>query len=507
LRLCPGAGEHFYGNEVWQMTVRVRFAPSPTGHLHIGSARTALFNFLFARKHGGKYILRIEDTDTSRNRADAVEGFVDGFKWLGLEWDEGPDVGGEFGPYTCMERLDIYRRYIDRLLEEGKAYYCYCTKEELDRERQEANAQGKVYRYSGKCARLDEETRNRYEREGRPRTIRFRVPEDREIVFRDLIRGEVRFHTKDMGDFVIVKSNGVPLYNLAVTIDDALMKITHVIRGEEHLSNTPAQLLLYDAFGWNPPEFGHLPLILNESGKKLSKRDETVMQFIEQYRESGYLPEAINNYLALLGWSPPGEYAEQEIFSMDELIRLFSFDRVSKAGAIFDPEKLKWMNGEYIKKLDVKTLTEMALPYLQEHYGIDELDREWAEQLVALYQPSLSHLEELPRQAELFFRDDVRHDEEAREVLNQPSVPSVLPAFRAKVAEAEDAEFQPANIKKMLKGIQKETGYRGKQLFMPIRAAVTGQTHGPDLNQTLSLLGREKVIRRIEQVLEQFLNA
>ena len=489
------------------MTVRVRFAPSPTGHLHIGSARTALFNFLFARKHGGKYILRIEDTDTSRNRADAVEGFIDGFKWLGLEWDEGPDVGGEFGPYTCMERLDIYRRYIDRLLEEGKAYYCYCTKEELDRERQEANAQGKVYRYSGKCARLDEETRNRYEWEGRPRTIRFRIPEDREIVFRDLIRGEVHFHTKDMGDFVIVKSNGVPLYNLAVTIDDALMKITHVIRGEEHLSNTPAQLLLYEAFGWDPPEFGHLPLILNESGKKLSKRDETVMQFIEQYRESGYLPEALNNYLALLGWSPPGEYAEQEIFSMDELIRLFSFDRVSKAGAIFDPEKLKWMNGEYIKKLDIETLTDMALPYLKEHYGIEQLDREWVEQLVALYQPSLSYLKELPEKVELFFRDELHHDEEAREVLTQSSVPAVVSAFQEKVKGMNDAEFQPADIKKMLKEIQKETGYKGKQLFMPIRAAVTGQTHGPDLNQTLFLLGREKVLRRIEQVMEQLLNA
>ncbi len=485
------------------MTVRVRFAPSPTGHLHIGSARTALFNFLFARKHGGKYILRIEDTDTSRNRADAVEGFIDGFKWLGLEWDEGPDVGGEFGPYTCMERLDIYRPYIERLLEEGKAYYCYCTKEELERERQEANAQGRVYRYSGKCAHLDEATRERYEREGRPRTIRFRVPEERDIVFRDLIRGEVHFNTRDMGDFVIVKSNGVPLYNLAVTIDDALMKITHVIRGEEHLSNTPAQLLLYETFGWEPPQFGHLPLILNESGRKLSKRDETVMQFIEQYREKGYLPEAINNYLALLGWSPPGEYAEEEIFSMDELIRLFSFDRVSKAGAIFDPEKLKWMNGEYIKKTDVGKLTDLAFPYLEAHYGNQALEREWVERLVALYQPSIGYLQELPQQAELFFRDEVHPDADAREVLNQPSVPTVLPAFREKVATTMDADFQPANIKKMLKEVQKETGFKGKQLFMPIRAAVTGQTHGPDLNQTLSLLGREKVLRRLEQVMEK----
>lgn len=489
------------------MTVRVRFAPSPTGHLHIGSARTALFNFLFARKHGGKYILRIEDTDTSRNRADAVEGFIDGFKWLGLEWDEGPDVGGEFGPYTCMERLDIYRPYIERLLEEGKAYYCYCTKEELERERQEANAQGRVYRYSGKCAHLDEATRERYEREGRPRTIRFRVPEERDIVFRDLIRGEVHFNTRDMGDFVIVKSNGVPLYNLAVTIDDALMKITHVIRGEEHLSNTPAQLLLYETFGWEPPQFGHLPLILNESGRKLSKRDETVMQFIEQYREKGYLPEAINNYLALLGWSPPGEYAEEEIFSMDELIRLFSFDRVSKAGAIFDPEKLKWMNGEYIKKTDVGKLTDLAFPYLEAHYGNQALEREWVERLVALYQPSIGYLQELPQQAELFFRDEVHPDADAREVLNQPSVPTVLPAFREKVAATVNADFQPANIKKMLKEVQKETGFKGKQLFMPIRAAVTGQTHGPDLNQTLSLLGREKVLRRLEQVMEQYLNA
>jgi nondiscriminating glutamyl-tRNA synthetase len=480
--------------------VRLRFAPSPTGHLHIGGARTALFNFLYAKKFGGDFILRIENTDQARNVESATEKFLEGFKWLGLDWDEGPDVGGAYGPYIQMDRLSIYQNYIERLVREGKAYYCYCTKEEEDLERERLKALGKVYHYSGKCRYLDEKTQKQYEKEGRSYTIRFRVPDDQDVLFTDLVRGDMKFNTNDIGDFIIVKSNGVPVYNFAVTVDDALMQITHVIRGEEHLSNTPCQILLYEALGWKTPEFGHLPLILNPNGKKLSKRDESIIQFIEQYKDLGYLPEALVNYLALLGWSPSGELSEEEIFSLDELIQHFSIDRVSKAGAIFDVEKLAWINGQYIKKADLDRIVDMAIPYLQkEGYIGENFDREWLTHLVSLFQSGMSAVSEITQLAKQFFVDDVSYDEEANQILAGESVSVVLSAFQAKVNTLE--EYTPDNIKALLKEVQKETGYKGKQLFMPVRVAATGQNHGPDLNKTLYLLGKEKVLERINQII------
>lgn len=478
------------------MTVRVRFAPSPTGHLHIGGARTALFNYLFAKKHKGTYILRIEDTDRSRNKENAEAGFIEGFKWLGLSWDEGPDVGGAYGPYRSMERLDIYREYIEQLLAEGKAYRCYCTKEELEAEKEEMVKEGKIPRYSGKCRHLCEDDRQKYEAENRSFTIRFRVPDEEETLsFHDLIRGDVSFSSQEMDDFVIVKSDGIPTFHFAVTVDDGLMKITHVIRGEEHLSNTPKHILLFKAFNFPVPQFAHIPLILNEDGKKLSKRDESILQFIEQYRDLGYLPEAVNNYLALLGWSPAGEYAEQEIFSMGQLIEQFSLERISKAGAIFDPEKLAWMNGQYIKAADVDRLTNLAQHYLA-HLQLPE---ERIRELVLLFQTGMNAVSEIVDLSNIFFQDDVTYDEEAKEILTGESVSTVLPAFKEKLLVLED--YNADVIKQTLKAVQKETGYKGKQLFMPIRVAATGQTHGPDLNQTLYLLGKEKVIRRLEQVI------
>lgn len=424
---------------------------------------------------------------------------MEGFKWLGLRWDEGPDIGGEFAPYRSMERLDQYHPFVEQLISSGKAYYCYCTKEEEEQERERFRALGKPYQYSGKCRHLTSKQKEQYEREGRPRTIRFHVSAGEEIVFDDIIRGRVQFRTEDIGDFIIVKSNGIPTYNFACTVDDALMKITHVIRGEEHLSNTPLQILLYQALGWDVPQFAHVPLILNPNGKKLSKRDESIIQFIEQYRELGYLPQALNNYLVLLGWSPDGEHREEEIFSMDDLIQHFSLERVSKAGAIFDPEKLAWINSQYIKTMDTDQLVQMAIPYLEKAgYLSKEVDPQWVTKLVELNQNGMNAVRDIVPLTEIFFTQELQIDEEGQQVLSEEQAPLVIGAFIEKLKTMED--FQPDSIKAKLKEIQKETKYRGRKLFMPIRIAATGRTHGPDLNTTLYLLGKEKVIQRLEQV-------
>ena len=339
--------------------VRVRFAPSPTGPFHIGGARSALFNYLLARKTGGKLILRIEDTDRERSTPESEENIKAALKWLGMDWDEGVDVGGPNGPYHQMERLDIYKKYTDKLLAEGKAYYCYCTDEELEKERQSLIKEGKMPRYMGKCRHLTEEQIAQFKAEGRKPTVRFRVPADKQILVRDMVRGDVVFDSNNIGDFVIVKSDGIPTYNYAVVIDDALMHITHVIRAEEHLSNTPRQCLIYDALGFKQPTFGHISLILGKDHTKMSKRHGATS--VDQYRQLGYLPEAINNFLALLGWAPN---SEQEIFSMDELIHEFSMDRVAKNPAVFDIDKLNWINQHYMRQLDAEAFFEAAKPHM-----------------------------------------------------------------------------------------------------------------------------------------------
>src|SRR5699024_9266205 len=297
--------------------IRVRYAPSPTGDLHIGNARTALFNYLFARHYGGKFIIRTEDTDAKRNVEGGEESQLAYLKWLGIEWDEGADIEGDYGPYRQIERLDIYQKYIDELLERDFAYECYMTEEELEQEREEQRAKGQVPKYSGAHANLTEEEIEMFKQEGRKPAIRLRVPQNRTYTFRDIVRGNISIESSDYGDWVIVKKDGIPTYNFAVAIDDHLMGITHVLRGEEHISNTPRQMMIYDAFGWEAPTFGHMTLILNETRKKLSKRDQHILQFIEQYKNLGFLPEAIFNFITLLGWSPEGA---EEIFSKEELI-------------------------------------------------------------------------------------------------------------------------------------------------------------------------------------------
>ncbi|OAB35172.1 glutamate--tRNA ligase [Paenibacillus glacialis] len=477
--------------------VRVRYAPSPTGHLHIGNARTALFNYLFARHLGGKFIIRIEDTDVKRNVEGGEESQLKYLKWLGIEWDESIDVGGAYGPYRQTERLDIYRTYWQELLDKGLAYRCYCTEEELEQEREEQAARGETPRYSGKHRDLTEEQQRAFEAEGRIASIRFRVPEDKTYTFNDIVKGTISFTTQDTGDFVIVKKDGIPTYNFAVVLDDHLMEISHVLRGEDHVSNTPRQLMIYEALGWEAPQFGHMTLIVNENHKKLSKRDESIVQFIEQYDQLGFLPEALFNFISLLGWSPEGE---EEMFVKDELITIFNAERLSKSPAVFDQNKLAFMNNHYIKHADPDRVAKLAIPHLQRTGCLpQELTAEqeaWAKSLVALYQEQLNSASNIVELSEMFFRSNIELDDEARAILAEEQVPTVLAAFLAKV-EATD-EFTPANMAVLIKEVQKETGFKGKQLFMPIRVALTGQTHGRDLNQTIYLLGLDRVQNRLK---------
>lgn len=481
--------------------VRVRYAPSPTGHLHIGGARTALFDYLLARQSKGQFVVRFEDTDQTRHVESGIHDQLDGLRWLGLEWDESVDIGGPFAPYRQMERLHLYQPYIEQLLEAGNAYHCYCTEEDLEAERADQEARGEMPRYSGRCLHLSKEEVEAYRAEGRKPSIRFKVPAGRVIAFDDLVRGNVEFETDGIGDFIIVRPDGIPTYNFAVILDDYLMQITTVVRGEEHLSNTPRQIMMYEALGLTPPQFAHLSIILNPDRKKMSKRDESIMQFMKQYKEAGYLPEAVLNFIALLGWSPKGE---EEIFSKEELIEQFGFDRVAKSPAVFDSEKLKWMNNQYIKKADLSRIVDLAIPFLQQAGRLpaefDDNKREWVTMLVDLNKERLNYVAEIVSLSDIFYTDELAYDdEEVKAVLAEEHVPAVLGSFLRQVEQSE--EFTVDKTKEFIKAVQKETGYKGKALYMSIRAALSAQVHGPDLNHTIYLLGREKVIARLQNLL------
>lgn len=475
------------------MTVRVRFAPSPTGHLHIGSVRTALFNFLYARRHGGTFILRLEDTDTNRNVEGAELQFLGGFRWLGVLWDEGLDVGGPHAPYRCMERLNLYTSYVSRLVEAGKAYPCFCTDEELAAERELAENEGRVPRYSGKCCRLSEDERKARLAAGESHSIRFHVEAGQSIEIDDLVRGRVTFETEDIGDFVIVKSNGIPTYNFQVVVDDAEMEITHVIRAEEHLSNTPRQILVYQALGLTVPAFAHLPIVLDENRKKLSKRDPNVLP-IATYESKGYVPQALINFLALLGWSPGGE---EEIFSMDELCARFDLDRVSRSGAVFDVEKLNWMANQYFKTLVLSQAVEFVQIQM-DRAGLrvpDHAPAGWLEEVVSLFQDGMVCAEDFLSLSKTFFQVDADWEDEARELLNDDAAQTVVRAYLDKCEQA--SEWTSESSRARFKDVQAELGVKGKNLFMPVRAAITGQLHGPDLQRTIALLGKDVVLKRL----------
>lgn len=475
--------------------IRVRFAPSPTGPFHIGGARSALFNFLLARKTGGKMILRIEDTDLERSSRESEENIKAALKWLGITWDEGIDVGGENGPYRQTERLEIYRKYTEQLLKEGKAYYCYCTDEELEQERQTLLAKGEMPRYMGHCRNLTKEQIAQYEAQGRKPTVRFRVPADEQIVVHDLVRGDVVFDSNGIGDFVIVKSDGIPTYNYAVVIDDHLMKINHVIRAEEHLSNTPRQCLVYDALGFAKPTFGHISLILGKDHTKMSKRHGATS--VDQYRQLGYLPAGIINFLALLGWAPN---SEQEIFSMEELFQEFSMDHVAKNPAVFDIDKLNWINQHYMRQLNEDELFDLAIPflqqagYMQENESVERLA--WLKKIVWTSREHICFGAQIPEYVKMYFENKVDFENaEAEAVLQASTVPQVLQTF---LAEIEKIELDAPNVKALFKTVQKTTGLKGKDVFMPVRVALTGNQHGPELTEIIPLFGKEKCVAMVK---------
>lgn len=477
--------------------IRVRYAPSPTGLLHIGNARTALFNYLYARHHGGTFIIRIEDTDRERHVEDGERSQLENLRWLGIDWDESPETHEN---YRQSERLDIYQKYVDELLAKGLAYKSYVTKEELEAERERQEAAGETPRYINEYLGMTEDEKVAYvaEREaaGIVPTVRLAVNEAGVYAWKDMVKGEIAIEGGHIGgDWVIQKADGYPTYNFAVVIDDHLMEISHVIRGDDHIANTPKQLMVYEALGWQAPEFGHMTLIINsETGKKLSKRDTNTLQFIEDYRKKGYLPEAVFNFIALLGWNPGGE---EEIFSQEEFIKLFDENRLSKSPAAFDQKKMDWMSGEYIKKADLSTVFDLCKPYLEAAGRLTDK----AEKLVGLYKPQLSSADQIVGLTDLFFTDFPELGQAEKEVMAAETVPTVLNSFKAFLADLSDEDFIPENISAQVKAVQKETGVKGKNLFMPIRIAVSGQMHGPELPDTIYLLGKDKALSHIDQVL------
>lgn len=485
--------------------VRVRFAPSPTGYLHIGGLRTALYDYLFAKQSGGKFILRVEDTDRTRFVDDSIENLIKAMEWAGVTHDEGVFMEdgkmverGEYGPYVQSERLHIYREYMDKLLESGHAYYCFCSKERLESIREDQKSKNLMLGYDGHCRDLDADEVQKRIASGEEHVIRLRLPENEDITFDDLIRGTITMNTKDLDDQVLMKSDGFPTYHMAVVVDDYLMKITHVVRGEEWLPSAPKHVYLFKAFGWDAPKFVHLPTVLNKEKKKLSKRQGDVA--VEDFRDKGYLPEALVNYLALIGWSPE---SNNEFFTMEDLVKEFSFDRVSKAGGVFDKDKLDWVNGHYIRETDLDRLTELSIPYLLESGDIDSSDIEnrydWIKALVAILKDRISTIAEISEKAKFVFENNIEFEtEEAEQTIRESQIVEILDALLEELDQLEeiDEEFS----KTIMKKLQKKTGIKGKNLFMPIRIAITGQQHGPDLDKIMLVIGKSNLIKRIDIV-------
>lgn len=478
--------------------VRVRIAPSPSGNLHIGTARTALFNFLYAKKMNGTFVLRIEDTDAERTSKEYVDNIFDSLKALGLNWDEGPDVGGNYGPYTQSQRFDIYPKYIQTLLDKGFAYECFCTPEELEAEKEEATKNKKAYVYSKKCENLTEEEKEQLRKEGRKPAIRFNVAaaqkafHDSSILeFEDLVKGKLHVDTNLIGDFVIMKSNGAPTYNYAVVIDDALMEITHVIRGEDHISNTYKQILIFEALGFKVPRFGHLGMILAPDRSKLSKRHgaTAVSDFVEQ----GYLTDALINFVALLGWAPSDGV---EIKTVDEIAQDFRIGEISSSNSIFEYDKLNWMNGQYIKKMDISKLTDMIIPFLSD-YDLSKLSRAKLEKMVEITREPLTTLKDIQTDAPYFFNEDVPLDE-VSELLKSELSKNVLAKFYELTEkwDFDNEDMLHEDLAQLRADFKEKFGYKPKETMWAIRAAVTGRTRGADMVGILTILGKDTVQKR-----------
>lgn len=479
--------------------IRVRFAPSPTGYLHIGGARTALFNWLFARSLGGKLILRIEDTDIERLKEDSVSQILTSLKWLGINWDEGPEKGGDCGPYCQSERLDIYRSYVEKLLEEGKAYYCFCSAAALEAERAKQRAAKQPFRYARTCRETSlEEARARIAAGEKP-SVRIKIPLEGSITVSDLIHGEVTFGMDQFDDFVIMKSNGIPTYNFAVVVDDHLMRISHVLRAEEHLSNTPKQLLIYEALGWEPPKFGHMSMILAPDRSKLSKRHGATS--VEEFRSQGYLAEAIVNYLTLLGWGPGDE---RELFTLDETVRLFKLEQMSKKAAIYDTKKLTWMNGQYLSELPLAKI----LPEAKAFFIKDGLaDAAWLEthedyfaKLVDVVRVRVKTLQEVADASSYFFRDVEAYD--AKGVGKHFKKESIALLEQLIEAVGKDETYDLNSLEALYNSVAQANNLSLGKVVHPTRLALTGRTVSPGLFDVMVLLGKEKTLERMQKAVD-----
>ena len=469
--------------------IRVRFAPSPTGHLHIGGARTALFNYLFARHNNGKFILRIEDTDRTRSTDEYIEAIIEGMKWLKLEWDE--------GPFRQTDRFDVYRSYIDRLLKEGKAYYCCCTPEELEQRRKEALAQGKSPKYDGRCRNLTKIQDSRFKIQEKNPAIRFKMPQEGQTVVDDLIRGKVVFENDQLDDLIIMRSDGTPTYNFTVVVDDVDMDITHVIRGDDHLNNTPKQIHIYKALGHEIPLFAHLPMILGSDKTRLSKRHGATS--VMAYKDMGYLPDALVNYLVRLGWS----CGDQEVFTREELIKHFSFENVGKSSAVFNPEKLLWLNSQYIIKSNPEELGELVIPFL-ENAGIIQkgqiIDKQWLSKAIKTLQERAKTLVELAKSLRYYIAEDIVYDEKAKaKFLNEKSMP-YLRELKEGIESISD--FSVHELEKVFKSIVEKHGIKLGALAQPVRVAMTGGTESPGIFEVLEVLGRNKTVKRLERAIK-----
>ena len=475
--------------------IRVRIAPSPSGNLHIGTARTALFNYLFAKKNHGKYVLRIEDTDLDRSSQAYIDNIYDSLKALGLNWDEGPDVGGPYGPYQQSDRFDIYPKYAQKLIDMGYAYECFCTQEELDAEKEESNKNKRPHKYSGKCRNLSEEEKEKLRAEGRKPSIRFHVPEG-ETSYDDMVKGHLHFDNAVIGDFVIMKSNGTPTYNFAVVIDDMEMKISHIIRGEDHISNTAKQIMIYNALGAEVPKFGHLGMILAPDRSKLSKRHGATA--VSEFVEKGYLTEALVNFVALLGWSPSDGH---EIKTLDEIAADFRINEVSSSNSIFEYDKLNWMNGQYIKKMDLTKLTQLVKPYLS-CYDLSEYTEKQLERIVEVTREPITILSELTNDTKYFFGKDVEIEPDVQEkILDGEVAKKVIPYVIENELDKwdfEDEEKLHEQLADLRTYFKEQHGIKPKETMWAIRAAVTGRTHGADMVATLVLLGKDRVVHRIK---------
>lgn len=471
---------------------RTRFAPSPTGFMHIGNLRTAIFEYLVAKHDNGDFILRIEDTDQTRKVEGATEFIYNTCKLCGLNFDEGPNNPGEFGPYVQSERLEIYQKYAQNLVENGKAYYCFCTEERLEQLRSIADKSKIPFMYDGHCKNLSKEEVQEKLKNGEKFVIRQAMPKYGKSSYEDVVYGKIEVENRILEDQILLKSDGYPTYNFANVVDDHLMEITHVARGNEYLMSTPKYNLLYESFGWEKPTYIHLPMVLGEDGQKLSKRNGDA-SFMDLYNE-GFLPEAIVNYLALLGWAPENN---EEIFSLNDLVKMFNPKRISKSPATYDVKKLKWVNAHYIKKLSDEDLVKLTKHHLESAYNLSGKTDEWIKELILLYRDHISYGKEIVDVTEMFFNENITANEECNEFMKDESVPNTIKVFTDEIKLINDWTVE--NINNAIMNTKEKAGVKGKLLYMPIRIKVSGIMHGPELPNTIHLIGKENVLKRLEK--------